>query len=345
MTGTTTAPTAGTSTRVQWADVAKGACITLVVLLHVTTKHLVQLGDASRSMRDGWLAFTEWLRPIRMPLFFVISGLFAASSLRRPLQSVLRKRVIQSYYLYVLWLTVQTLAVDVWLRPYVESASRRGFVHALWLPTGNLWYLWALAVYFLVIAVVPVRFRPALAAVSAAACVAVAADWWDIGSRPTDLVQFSAFYAAGAVFPDAVRTMAVKVTPVSAAGVAAVFAVATVSVRHTEIGDAPFVTPVLYALGVWAGLGVAVMTRGRLADGLAELGRRTLPIYVMHVPLIMTWSWAIRRTGWRGWFPVEWAMWGYPVVLTSAAIVVALAVHALLQRLGAWWLFSLDRGR
>jgi hypothetical protein len=71
--------------RLAWVDVAKGASIVLVVLLHVTNKHLVRLDDASLLVRDGWAEVGQWLRPVRMPLFFLLSGLWAAPALdRRP---------------------------------------------------------------------------------------------------------------------------------------------------------------------------------------------------------------------------------------------------------------------
>lgn len=327
----------------QWADTAKGACIVLVVLLHVSTKHALQLVDADRAARDGWIAVSEWLRPIRMPLFFVISGWFAASALRRPFREVARRKVLQPYYLYVLWLTVQTVAVDVRIRPYVESADLDGFLHALVVPTGNLWYLWALAVYFAVAALVPPTARPALCALSGLAAVVVTAVDTGLGSRPTDLVHFSAFFLLGAVAPGVVSGVAAHVTPGRTVAVSVAFAAATVTVRSHGLADVVAVTPLLDALGVCAGIALAVSTRGRLADGLAVLGRRTLPIYVMHVPLIMVWSWAARRLGWRGWFPVAEFAWIYPVVLAAAVVAVAVLLHRALLAVGAWWLFGLDR--
>ncbi len=46
------------------------------------------------------------LRPLRMPLFFAISGLFAAGALTRPWRVTLRPRVVQNLYLHVLWLLI-----------------------------------------------------------------------------------------------------------------------------------------------------------------------------------------------------------------------------------------------
>lgn len=56
-------------------DVAKGFAITLVVLSHLTSKHypmlIVQVPDYVFLL---WLGVSDFLAPIRMPLFFAISG-------------------------------------------------------------------------------------------------------------------------------------------------------------------------------------------------------------------------------------------------------------------------------
>ena len=68
-----------------WPDVAKGICILLVVLHHIAGKQYgivvpAGLGQAE----DAWLWITAALKPIRMPLYFVVSGLVATSSVARP---------------------------------------------------------------------------------------------------------------------------------------------------------------------------------------------------------------------------------------------------------------------
>ena len=68
-----------------WVDVAKGACILLVVLHHAVVKDLaLQTPAALDPVADAWQWVTMALKPVRMPLFFVLSGLVASSAVRRP---------------------------------------------------------------------------------------------------------------------------------------------------------------------------------------------------------------------------------------------------------------------
>ncbi|MCW2815915.1 MAG: D-alanine--D-alanine ligase, partial [Nocardioides sp.] len=76
---------------------------------------------------------------------------------------------------------------------------------------------------------------------------------------------------------------------------------------------------------------------GRL---LAALGRRTLPVYVLHLPLV-----ALVHLGSSG--LVAGRVGGalvlatvYPVVVTALVLLVSLALHRVLVASGAWWLFE-----
>lgn len=70
--------------RLLWPDAAKGFAITLVVLTHLTSKHYPTLDlHVPEYVFLAWLGLSDVLAPIRMPLFFAISGYFAARSLTK----------------------------------------------------------------------------------------------------------------------------------------------------------------------------------------------------------------------------------------------------------------------
>ena len=76
------------TSRVPWVDVAKGTSIVLVVLLHSTNFLL------GHNLATGfWDGFNSFLEPIRMPLFFLASGLFAQNILKTSWRAVVRKRI------------------------------------------------------------------------------------------------------------------------------------------------------------------------------------------------------------------------------------------------------------
>ena len=69
--------------RVGWPDTAKGICIILVVLWHVVTKHAIEVAGAG-PVTDAWVMLNAQLLPLRIPLFFLVSGVFAARAVLDP---------------------------------------------------------------------------------------------------------------------------------------------------------------------------------------------------------------------------------------------------------------------
>src|SRR4029453_16862088 len=62
--------------RAQWADIVKGYCIILVVLWHVIMKQYLQIDwHVSVPLPGAWGAFGEQFLPLRMPVFFTVSGM------------------------------------------------------------------------------------------------------------------------------------------------------------------------------------------------------------------------------------------------------------------------------
>src|SRR5262249_31338341 len=99
----------------------------------------------------AWGTLGEQLLPLRMPLFFTISGLFAANAVHRQWQLVARSRIAKFLYLYAGWLLVHTvvLAAAPGL-PTARATSALGLLAELPVTPSNLWYLYALALYFAV---------------------------------------------------------------------------------------------------------------------------------------------------------------------------------------------------
>jgi len=100
--------------RETWADVAKAACILLVVFYHVGTKDVVALpGLQDTAAARAWDTGTRLLTPLRMPLFFLVSGYFASRAVLRPWRATVRSRVLGNLYLHLMWLLVAALVHQV----------------------------------------------------------------------------------------------------------------------------------------------------------------------------------------------------------------------------------------
>ncbi len=129
-----------------WIDVAKGGSIMLVVLMHVSVWFATNVdGDGARF----WVLFSDVFGPIRMPLFFFVSGFLAVGALTKPLSASFSKTV-GLYVLYVFWTGV--FLARTWhpaLRNGMAAPDLQHYLASLLLPTV-FWYIWALPLFYLI---------------------------------------------------------------------------------------------------------------------------------------------------------------------------------------------------
>ncbi|MFF5180225.1 acyltransferase family protein [Micromonospora sp. NPDC000316] len=338
------------SGRAQWADAAKGVCIILVVLWHVVVKDYLQIDWRLGVPVPGlWGALGEQFLPLRMPLFFTISGLFAANAVARPWRSVARSRVAGFLYLYALWLLIHTVVLAVAPGfPTDRATSALGLLEQLTITPSNLWYLYALALYF-TLAKVLRRAPRTLVLVPAALLSAVtAAGLLDTPGNRAGLYQNLIFFLAGLHLRPQIERWAATATRRRLALTSGAYAVALAAMAAAGaqrwFGVWPAVSVVAVAFGITA---AARLCRWRaLSDRLAVLGRITLPVYVIHMPVL-----ALLHRLLHG--PISGldeahqasVVLGYPILLTGLVIGLSLALHRALLAMRARWLFALPGPR
>lgn len=331
------------SRRLVWPDVSKGACIVLVVLWHVTRKDYLQLDwRLDVPVTGAWGTLSVALLPVRMPLFFAISGYFAARQLDRPWRAVLTRRVAPLLWVFVLWTLLQTVVLQA--VPGFDTAVSRTpaeLAAQLSVTPGNLWYLLALAAY--VVAARATRRAPWLALAAALVLSTVAAAGWvpTPGNR-YGLLTNLVFFLLGVQLARHGEVVRRHVGPAAGAtlgaAVVVTFVVGVALWVLLGLDTTPGVRPALGLLGAGAGAATAVaLSRIPVAAGLAALGRRTLPVYVVHLPLVAFAHGASAR-----WVPTGslWAAALYPVLATVLVVGASLALHRVLLRVGGRWLFE-----
>lgn len=332
--------------RLGWADIAKGASMTLVVLHHATTKQYDLLVPAHlAAIADGWTALTHALKPVRMPLFFLVSGFFAAASIHRPWPMVAR-RIATSAYLYVVWLLLMA-AFTLWERELPMNRVRD--LHELGLDlifaSTGLWFLYALVVYF-VLTKATAGWSAALA-LSAATAVAVAGALVPIEEvNRVSVLLHLVFFMVGARLPEVVRAATSWSRPGALAALTLGFVGATVLLATLGLPSGVKVL-VLSLLGLPAGvlLSVRAARATRTASALSWVGRRTLPVYVLHIPVLG----ALHHLGLSPAMGPEAMALPlavlYPLLVTALVMVGSLMAHAALIRVGLGALFRLPRSR
>jgi uncharacterized membrane protein YcfT len=325
------------SSRQAWADVAKGACILLVVLHHLVHKQLdfvVPLGH--EQWQDAWATATWALKPIRMPLFFLVSGFFAAGALQRPWADV-RRRVLTPAWLYAVWLLVLSgfYLVET-ATPAHRVTTLEELARQVVLPATSMWFLYAMTAYFLLARLL--RGLPPGPVLAVAAALSASVSWWGLeGNNEIAFLSHFVYFAAGAWFPAHVRRVAAAGLSLRALGLAYGAATTVVILAPMPLSASVLL---LALLGVPLGIAVAERLSSTAAAGpLAWLGRRTLQVYVLHLIVIGVLAHVPMRIGPEpGPFEVL-AFAAYPLVATVAVTGACLLAHRALLESGMRWLF------
>lgn len=130
--------------RVDWVDAVKGLTIILVVVNHSTYGTAAALGHVPYYFN----LLCEWVLPFRMPLFFLVAGLFAQKALRAPLRSFVDGKILHFVYFYILWSAIQIGLKAALPHDGGWSVSYLDFLIIPLEPFGLMWFLYALAVFF-----------------------------------------------------------------------------------------------------------------------------------------------------------------------------------------------------
>jgi uncharacterized membrane protein YcfT len=339
-----------TASRAVWVDVLKGVCIVLVVLWHVIMKHYLRVDwHLTLPIPGAWGTFGEVLLPLRMPAFFTVSGMLAAAAVARPWSVVRRARITKFLYLYVLWFVIQTAVLA--FVPDFDTLSPRSLWTALTYLTvtpTNLWYLMALPLYF---AIAKVSRRWPAWLVLGAALLLSAAGSAQLLAGPGNrgqLYQNLFFFLAGLRCKPVLHRLAETVRARTLGWCAAVYVLIIAAVELLGARQWFGVWPAVSALAVVVGVAGAGRLQHwrRLSGGLAALGRTTLPIYVMHMPLLaLAHLLLLKPLSDLGGAAQSVLAPVLPLVLTALLVAVCLCLHRGLQTVDARWLFDLPGRR
>lgn len=286
-----------TGGRLLWLDLAKATAIVAVVGAHVCTKYALPLELSSGDVM--WLLIAAF-EPIPMPLFFLVSGLLAASSLSMPLVTLLHRKVLMYYYVYVVWLSLQSLFFLLFPEDYTVptqvARSARGLLAQLLVAPGNLWYLWSLAIIFPIARLGRrARIPTLIAAMALATAAATGLMGVSSGNVKTFLLSLP-WFLVGAYFSREIVGIAKASTVNRAAAGVAILALVALGNLGVRVVAPPAIYGAAYiaacTVAMWACIQVFPVLAARLVPGrqlttaVSSIGVHTVRIYVIHVPVI-----------------------------------------------------------
>ena len=263
--------------RVNWVDYAKGICIILVVMMHTTLGVEKAAGDVS------WLhGFITWAKPFRMPDFFLISGLFLASRIDRPWREYFDSKVLHFAYFYVLWLTIQSATKSYGLYETGGiSGVLKDYASGYIEPFGTLWFIYILAVFFVVVKLTR-KVPPALVFFVAAALEIASIETGhllidEFASR--FVYFFVGYWLASYVFNFAARVNSLNV-PVIFAGLL-VWGLGNTFMVYNNYAQLPGVSLPLGFIGAGAVISAGVLlSKLNFAKPLRYAGKNSIVIYL-----------------------------------------------------------------
>lgn len=273
--------------RIVWVDIAKGISILTVVFLHLST-----WGIDAGSSPGQWYQISSYLVHLRMPLFFMVSGLFAAKIRRFTFAELFVKRTWLWGVPFVIWGAVVLISSH-----FVRGTSLDGFWEewgrGIIFPENGIWFLMALLVFtFLIWVCRKVRGRYMLIASILLTLVASFIGGTSVQAGPLwswkRLAMYFSSYCIGLYGRQLVLRFASRIRWYWAVLLVVLLFVMERGYQHITNEFASACANIfLIGYGLIAGVAVAVAFDGtHIGKLLSYLGRHTLEIYLLNEILV-----------------------------------------------------------
>jgi fucose 4-O-acetylase-like acetyltransferase len=129
--------------RLAWVDYLRGIAIVLVVYRHV----LLGIQNSGMTLPPAYLNANIMFFSFRMPLFFILSGIFISSSLaKKSLGRIIYSKFELLLYPYIIWSVIQ-ITIQIFASRYTNSdRTAFDYIYILYQPKqiDQFWYLPAL---------------------------------------------------------------------------------------------------------------------------------------------------------------------------------------------------------
>ncbi|ATL48453.1 hypothetical protein COR50_15495 [Chitinophaga caeni] len=343
--------------RLPWIDYARGIAIILVVYRHI-------FEGFSRAL-DGvdQYAYLEHANIIfysfRMPLFFILSGIFIGKSLqKRSVQQIIINKFNILLWPYLIWATLQ-VSLQFLVSHYVNINATRSWIDYMYIALyprqiDQFWYLYALfnvtVLYVMVrqLAKVKIGWQLAIGLVTFFISSYLSTHKIDLGFI-YDILHYYIFFAIGDLVSKYMldKSMYPKFSSWQAFLVLLpIFVIGQYYFLETNLahGDYTYVEayePILFMLIATSGcifmFNISfILQRWDIFKALRVVGYHSLYIYVSHVLVASATRVLLVKLG-LTYVPLMLA------ICLFISILVPIGIYYVALKLGAWWLYSLER--
>ncbi|AZA08907.1 acyltransferase family protein [Corynebacterium pseudopelargi] len=273
--------------RMAWPDVAKGLSILGVVLLHIT----LAVPDGSETFGAH---VNELIAPLRMPLFFLVSGFFSIKVFRFNFIQLWTKRLWFLAVPYLCW-----APVEMWLKNYEwheflgqPMPEKDYYIDSLIESSNMYWFLHSLVLFTLVLWASKVL--PAWARWAFLVAVVICAPWLPYPPLVAKVSTYLPCFLLGAYGRPAIERFALDALKPWAliTGLLSYVAAKEILDNYEVIAD-PQIRQVLNTVAMLLHLPGGIIFVVLLAkipvlgEALKRIGRHTLVIYISH-PIALT---------------------------------------------------------
>ncbi|MCK7555275.1 acyltransferase [Chitinophaga sedimenti] len=343
------------SSRLPWIDYARGIAIMLVLYRHIYE------GISRAGLSEQKFAYLEHANIIfysfRMPLFFILSGIFIGKSLKkRSVQQLVQNKFSTLFWPYMVWSLIQ-VTLQLVLANYVNAdrtINDYWYIFVFPRRIDQFWYLYALFNVSVLYLITREKVKLKIWHQLALGTVAFLFSSWlsvhkiDLGFG-YDLLHYYVFFAIGDLISDKMLDKNMYAKYASRKTFAVLLPVFVIGQyyfleKNLEKGDYEFVEayqPLLFTLIAVSGCAFManlafILQKYNVLKILRVIGYHSLYIYVSHVLVASATRVALVKAG-VTYVPVMLA------ICLFFALVVPIIVYNIAMQIGAWWLYSLER--
>ena len=342
--------------RYPWIDYARGITILLVVYRHVF-EGLGNVGEGSGSYA-GLKYFNIFFFSFRMPLFFIVSGIFVGGSLvRKGIGDYIGNRFQTIFYPLMVWGSIQ-ISLQLLFAGYANAEREpMNYLHLIIDPRKieQFWYLNALFFVSVLYALVHWygKVKPWQQLILGGILYAVSGYCHIHNIRIGFLIDVSFFYlffAVGHVFSDLVlntKNHSILTSWRTTLIALPVFVLVQhyftyLNLLHQDDYYVQYQQPAIFAITALLGGAFVIQVSFLLQKldimrFLRVIGYHSLYIYVMHLMI---------TSAFRSLMLKSLGIENIPVLLVvsiTAGVILPVILYNIAERAGSWWLFSLKK--